>query len=165
MKKSFGTIFLQLRKEKGLTQDEVAQKLNVSPQAVSKWENDLSYPDVTILVEIANLFGTTVDYLLGKEDIQEATLLTKEEKKPMNQLLLKIVVNSSDGDKVKINIPLSLLKICIDSGMDPSSITSNKKVFNSVDFSQILSMVEQGVIGKLVEVESSDGDLIEIYVE
>ncbi|MDD4211967.1 MAG: helix-turn-helix transcriptional regulator [Bacilli bacterium] len=165
MKKSFGTIFVEMRKEKGWTQDEVAQKLNVSPQAVSKWENDLSYPDVTILVDIANLFGTSVDHLLGKDDVQTATMVAKAEKKPLNQMLLKVIVNSSDGDKVRINLPLSLIKIVIDSGLDPATITTNKKAFENIDFAQILSLVEQGVIGKLVEVESSDGDLVEIYVE
>lgn len=165
MKKSFGMIFLELRKEKGLTQEEVATKLNVSSQAVSKWENDLSYPDVTILVDIADLFRTTVDHLLGKDQDQTIKMMTPAESKDVSKMLLKIIVNSADGDKVRVNLPLSLLKICIDAGIEPSAITSNKKFFDSIDFNQIMTLVEQGIVGKLVEVESADGDFVEIYVE
>lgn len=46
---------LDLRKEKGLTQEEVGAKLGVSPQSVSKWENGLTYPDIDLLQEIAHV--------------------------------------------------------------------------------------------------------------
>lgn len=54
-----------LRRAKGLTQDELAERLGVSPQAVSKWENDLSCPDIMLLPRLAKIFGVTVDELLG----------------------------------------------------------------------------------------------------
>lgn len=46
---------LDLRKEKGLTQEEVGAKLGASPQSVSKWENGLTYPDIDLLPEIADV--------------------------------------------------------------------------------------------------------------
>lgn len=55
------------RKRLGLTQEQLADRLGVSVQAVSKWENSQSCPDISILPEIADLFGITVDDLLGKE--------------------------------------------------------------------------------------------------
>lgn len=55
------------RKRLGLTQEQLADRLGVSAQAVSKWENNQSCPDISILPEIADLFGITVDELLGKE--------------------------------------------------------------------------------------------------
>jgi len=59
-----------LRKEKGLTQEELARQLGVTNQAVSKWENSLSYPDVTLLPKLAQILETNVDSLLGGgEDI------------------------------------------------------------------------------------------------
>ena len=67
MKETFGQRFSRLRKKYDLTQEEVANKLNVSSQAVSKWENDISMPDISLLIEIAELFNITVDELLGKE--------------------------------------------------------------------------------------------------
>jgi transcriptional regulator with XRE-family HTH domain len=57
----------ELRKAVPLTQAELAEKLNYSDKAVSKWERGESIPDVIVLKQIAELFGVTVDYLL--EDV------------------------------------------------------------------------------------------------
>ncbi len=54
----------ELRKEAGLTQLELAEKLNYSDKAVSKWERGESLPDVAVLKQIADMFNVTVDYLL-----------------------------------------------------------------------------------------------------
>jgi transcriptional regulator with XRE-family HTH domain len=59
-----------LRQAKSLTQEEFAAFLNVSSQAVSKWESDRSYPDITLLPAMAQFFGATVDDLLGMDDIK-----------------------------------------------------------------------------------------------
>jgi len=56
----------QLRKQKGLTQEQLASRLGVTSQAVSKWENELSCPDVALLPVISDLFGISVDELFGR---------------------------------------------------------------------------------------------------
>lgn len=56
-----------LRLEKGITQEKLATYLNLSYQAISKWENDETQPDISLLVPIANYFDVSVDYLLGNE--------------------------------------------------------------------------------------------------
>ena len=58
------------RKKAGLTQEELAEKLNITGQAVSKWENEISFPDVTCLPEIALVLNTTMEKLFGNEDAQ-----------------------------------------------------------------------------------------------
>ena len=61
-----------LRKQKGLRQEELAQMLEVSPQAVSKWENGHTYPDITLLIPLARILGVSVDELLaGKQPSEE----------------------------------------------------------------------------------------------
>ena len=55
------------RIEKNFTHEEIALKLNISAQAVSKWENDISMPDISILTSIADIFDITLDELLGRE--------------------------------------------------------------------------------------------------
>lgn len=55
------------RKRLGLTQDALAEKMGVTAQAVSKWENDQSCPDITILPKLSQVFGITTDALLGIE--------------------------------------------------------------------------------------------------
>ena len=58
-----------LRKKVNLTQAELGEKLNVTPQAVSKWENGLSEPDIETLKKMSELFDVSLDYLLtGKEE-------------------------------------------------------------------------------------------------
>ena len=55
------------RKRMGLTQEQLAERMGVSPQAVSKWENNQSCPDISVLPTLAELFGVSVDELLGNE--------------------------------------------------------------------------------------------------
>ena len=54
-----------LRKNKNITQMQLAEALSVSSQSVSKWENHLSSPDITVLPQIAQYFGITMDELFG----------------------------------------------------------------------------------------------------
>lgn len=61
----FSEILKALRLDKQLTQEQLAEILGVSPQAVSRWETAASYPDITLLPTIASYFETTVDELLG----------------------------------------------------------------------------------------------------
>ena len=64
---NFAQIIAAYRKELGLTQEGLAQKLGVTNQAVSKWESDQSCPDVALLPSLADLFGITIDQLFGRE--------------------------------------------------------------------------------------------------
>lgn len=58
----------QLRRERGMTQEALAERIGVSPQTVSKWENRTTCPDVALLPVIADIFGVTVDALFGREN-------------------------------------------------------------------------------------------------
>lgn len=63
----------QLRKEKGISQEELADQIGVSRQAVSKWESGQSMPDIEKILLLGDFFGTTTDYLLkGTEPVKEA---------------------------------------------------------------------------------------------
>ena len=92
MKETFGQRINRLRKKHDLTQEEVANKLSVSSQAVSKWENDISMPDISLLIEIAELFNITVDELLGKE-IKSPILLEEPSKKDIKSLNLQLIIS------------------------------------------------------------------------
>ena len=72
---SFGTKLQELRKEKGMTQEELANDLAITPQSVSKWENEQSTPDLDTLVKIAKILGVSCDYLLGNEVEAKVTVV------------------------------------------------------------------------------------------
>ncbi len=75
---------VQLRKEKGITQAQLAESLNYSDKAVSKWERGESLPDVGVLKMLANMFGVTVDYLLKtdhKKEQEYKSLVDRREKR------------------------------------------------------------------------------------
>ncbi len=79
--KSMGTFLTDLRKERGLTQQEVADSLNVSNKTISKWERDEGYPEITILTEIAKFYSITTDELLqGGRFIKEKAIYEENKK-------------------------------------------------------------------------------------
>lgn len=61
---TFGSMIVQMRKEKGITQLELAEEMGVTDKAVSKWERDLSFPDVSSIPRLAEYFGVTTDELM-----------------------------------------------------------------------------------------------------
>lgn len=73
--KELGELISHKRKSLGLTQDALAEKLGITPQAVSKWENGVGYPDITLFPAIAQVFNMTTDELFGLTPI-----INKEEK-------------------------------------------------------------------------------------
>lgn len=75
----------KLRKNSGLSQEQLAEQLNVSRQAISKWESGTAVPESEKLITISNYFGVSVDYLLkdDEEDKAKATVNVMEEKPKM----------------------------------------------------------------------------------
>ena len=145
MKETFGQRFSRLRKAKGMTQEVIAEKMNISPQAVSKWENDLSAPDVSLLLPLAELLGVTT------------------EKKDIDKMVLRILINDG-GDNVKINLPVALVRVCLETGIQPTVTNGNSAVAH-LDFNRIFELVEQGIVGELINIDSDDGSNVRIFVE
>lgn len=166
MEMTIGKRIAALRREKGLKQDDLAQMLEVSPQAVSKWENDQTCPDISLLPKLAKILGVTVDELLsGKQELQPVvTLVPEEQRKDIKDMMLRIVVDSHDGDKVRVNLPMALVQVAMDMGMEMPQVSGNNAL-KGIDWMQIMNLVRHGAIGNLVEVESADGDAVRIFVE
>lgn len=88
-KQTLGMMIASLRKEKGMTQMELAEKMGITDKAVSKWERDLSCPDVNSLPKLAEIFDVTVDELMQvKTEAREE--ITKD-KKVSVELICKAV--------------------------------------------------------------------------
>ena len=80
MNDTLGTNIMRLRKEAGLTQEQLANALGISYQAVSKWENGVSCPDISTLPLLADLFSVSIDSLFGRETAA-LTVVQEEPKK------------------------------------------------------------------------------------
>ena len=163
---TIGNRISKYRKAKSLTQEDLAGKLGVSSQAVSKWETDASCPDISAIPQLCKILGITTDELLtGKTE--EVKLVPPAERKTLEDLTLRIKVLSSRGDKIRCNVPMTLVKLALEIGVDvvPNVGGEHGDMMKSIDMEKVVKMVEQGLIGKLVEVESADGDVIEVVVE
>lgn len=159
---SLGERIAFFRKKKELTQEQLAEKCSVSAQAVSKWENDITAPDINLLPALSNIFGVSCDELLGVTR-QDVTVIAPELVN-LNKALLKIRV--ADGkDKVNINVPLAVAEVFLKSGMIKAGDGSATDKLKNIDFEQIISLVKAGTIGKLVEIDTEDDGKVEIWVE
>ena len=85
--KSIGKTIASLRKKKGYTQQELAEKMNVTDKAVSKWERDLSYPDINTIARLADVLEVPVNDLLNTK--MQNGVVTKN--KSLVNLILKAV--------------------------------------------------------------------------
>lgn len=178
---TFGEKLNHMRKKAGFTQEEVSHRLGISPQAVSKWENDLSCPDIMLLPEIAKLYGISVDALLGDDDLSKTEETAAEKKQPEQSApktdikknlnnsnsFVKVKVLSQFGDNVNVKLPVSLLKSL-------KGVLGNIKFNNSVtggidlsglDIDMIFDLVESGAIGEIVDITTQNGDIIKVCVE
>lgn len=164
MEKTIGKKLHELRKQSGFTQDYVAEKLGVSAQAVSKWENDIACPDIMTLPNIAELYGITVDELFKNEEVQSNVKYEKTEKVNENELVFRVYVDTVNGDVVKVNLPYLLVKELIKVGKNISGVIAGVDL-SSVDFESIFKMVEMGVLGEIVNVKTQNGDIVRVVVE
>ena len=78
MEQTLGKRIIENRKRLGLTQDRLAEQLGVTAQAVSKWENDQSCPDITMLPKLAEIFGISTDELLGIKKVHQAEVISEK---------------------------------------------------------------------------------------
>lgn len=86
----------RLRREKRITQEELALIFNVTPAAVSKWENNETYPDITLLFPLSHFFGVTIDELMGYD-----YMLVEEEIKKAKEEIHNAWYVDNDWDKAK----------------------------------------------------------------
>lgn len=192
MNQTIGEKLSTLRHSKQLTQDAVAEYLGVSPQAVSKWENDISCPDIMLLPQIAQLYGITIDDLFAnqddntveenvesydeneyvKEDIKKDSKFSffkrNKDKTPNinngDNVQLCVYVNTVTGDDIKVKLPFKLIKAFLSSGVKMSKLVPGTDLSN-IDFEQIVLLVESGEVGEILSVKTSNGDDVRIVIE
>ena len=98
--KSIGETIATLRKEKGMTQNQLAEKMNVTDKAVSKWERDLSCPDINTISKLADVLGVSVEELLKAKKSE----YTGSKIKDLFNLILKAVAVAMGIAVIVLNI-------------------------------------------------------------
>jgi len=102
-KKTFGSMIATLRKQNGMTQLDLAEKMGVTDKAVSKWERDLSFPDVNSIPKLAEIFDISVDELMQvKADTKESGT---------NNKISEIVTLALKGIALAMGIAVTVLSI------------------------------------------------------
>jgi len=87
--KKVGEFIKQKRKEKKLTQKELAQKLSITDRAISKWERGICCPDISLLKDLSSILGTSVNELLSGEALQNVSGQWRSGRPRMPWLILK----------------------------------------------------------------------------
>ena len=131
---------------------------------MSKWENDLSIPDLPVLISLADYFHVSLDELIRnkKEDV---TWVPEEKRKDIQKMYLKVNIFSKEGDRIRVNLPLALVKMAKEMGLMNISQITDHPVLQKLDLDMIMSLIESGVIGQIVEIDDADGDHVEVSVE
>lgn len=162
-KHSMGTTIATLRKAKGWTQVELAEKLQVSDKAVSKWEKDDSYPSIEFLPVLASLFGVTTDYLItgATKTKKESTDVPKkvEEEISADDPRIKAAVHNGilHIDEVLPSKNYKLIKKALDTypicevELDYIKIQSAKQLLADGNWRDLFRFAVDKGVGKLVQ--------------
>ena len=111
-KAAFGRFLAQLRREKGMTQKELAATLYVSDKAVSKWERGLSVPDISLLVPLAEQLNVTVAELLQGRRVEEERRFTREETEELIRKALTFSAEPPERRQARTRKYLPVYVIC-----------------------------------------------------
>ncbi|MBQ3222261.1 MAG: helix-turn-helix transcriptional regulator [Clostridia bacterium] len=135
---------IELRKKNGWSQEELAEKLNVSRQSVSKWEGALSTPDLGRILDMARLFGVTTDYLLKDEMEEQAVEQTAEEMPPMRRVTMEEANEYLSAQEQAAGRNALCTLLCI---LSPVCLISLGGI---AEYTGVLSETAAGVIGLVV---------------
>lgn len=109
----FGIFLSQLRKQKGYTQKQLAEKVFVSDKAVSKWERGISLPDIALLKPLADILGVTVTELLQGQYINEDKTMTKKEVEELVSGSIGLSVKEREKKRANLKKHVFIYVLCI----------------------------------------------------
>ncbi len=151
MKNTIGNNIAQYRKEAGMTQADLAEKMNVSVQAVSKWENDISCPDLERIGQLASVLGSTAESIINGE---RASVTSLKSDIDYSKRIIVFTVNVHDGDNVDVTlrIPMELfLKARQDGTLETFLGECGEDIPESV-----FEMITSGVVGPIATVNNDE---------
>jgi len=167
---SLGRRIAELRKAQGLTQEALAEALNITAQAVSKWENSQSCPDIMTLPRLAQLLDVSVDTLLTGET-SVAPGIPQPAPRKAEDLIVRIMIDEVGGNRFNVNLPFTVFKLGARYGMlsitwndNEATVEQRSSMLAGLDFNTMVQMIESGVTGKLLDLDD-DGERLVIWTE
>ena len=164
MKKSIGQNIAYYRKKMGITQEGLAEKMNVTAQAVSKWENDLSYPDPDGLQKLAAIFDISMDALFNGEDavvpVREALSGEYEKRVLVFKILASDETQNKKG-KVILRFPVSLVLRMAEVSGGLESLFGE----DAPSVKEAIELIKNGTVGCIMEAESGSDASARISLE
>lgn len=158
---NIGKNIAALRKAKGITQEALADELGVSAQAVSKWENNSSCPDISLLTDIARFFDVTVDELLSssEEEILSRDTKTDDEIKtgriPTGTIKnINLRISQQNGKENNIKIPFKFVKL----GLNIAGFFG----LSGEIADKIIAFANEENLGEIFEMDAETGEHISI---
>lgn len=124
---TFGEKLLKLRKEKGMSQEALAEQLNTSRQAVSKWENGQGYPETVKLLMIGNIFDVSIDYLL-KEETEYSDNINEQGYYVSREVVDSYIIS----ERKRANLPSIGVFFLIASTIFPNIFIKHESIANAI---------------------------------
>ncbi len=149
---TIGQNIAYFRKQKNMTQEELAVKMSVTAQAVSKWECDTSYPDITVIQALSRVFGVSVTELL--DGIQTPAQIKDAPQEMIDRRVVRIEVQAKET-KIVTRFPVPAMKKAMENGTLERLIGDEYE-----EVASILGMIDAGITGHLVDVNTPDAQVV-----
>ena len=156
MKYTIGQNISIFRKKAGMTQEELSEKMNVTSQAVSKWENDLSYPDLECMNRLSRILGTTIDTLInGESAVPEVKIADNTN---IEKRILVLSTKVKKPSEITANLRLPMEFICALKADDKLAEVVGEDNVKSVE--EALELAKMGVVGTVLCTHTDEVDAV-----
>lgn len=150
---SIGKNIARFRRKKGFTQSELGEMLGVSNQAVSKWESDMTMPDIMLLPEIAKALGVTLTDLYDIPDEKREELPPQAGGDHGEDRRILVIHVIADGADVTTRMPVSAIKSVFGNQLLKQYLGEGE----DKQLEALLEMLDQNTTGTLVNVDTEEG--------
>ena len=159
--RDFGQFLYQLRKEKGLTQIQLAEKLNITDKAISRWETGKNYPDIELFEDLSNILDVSVSELLEGKRVEKEKLFEVSEEQIVNQIKKKKKSDKKYRVIICIAVILAIISGCV--AMKENGVFDGV-IYNKIPcYSNDILTIMNNIDGYISQRPKSDGDFIIDY--
>lgn len=151
MKEFIGEHIAYYRKKAGMTQEQLSEKMGVTAQAVSKWENGLTCPDLDSVARLSEILGVSVEQLIHGDAAVPSVSVVETPQVGRRVLCIQVQTKTPEVFNVTVRFPVELILKAYEMGC-LESLVGDEACF----VEQAIEMIRQGAIGSLVDVETEE---------